>query len=101
MGSVMAALVVIWLIFAAVGAFMGMSKGHALLGLALGLVLGLIGVVMVALLPNRKTSGVMNGRKKNAVMCPWCLERISPAVRSCGHCFRPVTPSTGLRAARR
>jgi hypothetical protein len=98
----MAALVVIWLAFAAVGAFMGLSKGRALLGFILGLALGLIGVIIVALLPNRTAPGVMwNGRKRSSVLCPWCLARISPAVRSCGHCLRPVTPSTGLRAARR
>ena len=98
----MAALVVIWLVFAVVGAFMGLSKGRPFLGFVLALALGPIGVILVALLPNRAAPGMMwHERQKNAVRCKWCLERISPAVRSCGHCFRPVTPSSSLRAARR
>jgi hypothetical protein len=46
--------VVIWLVMAALGAWVGGRKQRPVLGLALGLVLGLIGVLIIALVPPRQ-----------------------------------------------
>ncbi len=44
------------LVFGAIGYFIGEKKGRALLGLVLGFLLGIIGVIIIALIPKAKTA---------------------------------------------
>jgi hypothetical protein len=52
------ALVVVWLLCAVVGLVVGQSKGRAGEGFVLGLLLGLIGILIIAVLPSKLTGGV-------------------------------------------
>ena len=44
------------LVFGAIGYFIGEKKGRTLLGLVLGFLLGIIGVIIIALIPKAKTA---------------------------------------------
>lgn len=47
----MGALIVIWLILGAIGAGIGAKKGRPWMGLALGVILGIFGVIIMLFVP--------------------------------------------------
>ncbi|HZP31208.1 MAG TPA: hypothetical protein VFC99_19820 [Acidimicrobiia bacterium] len=98
---VVLACVLIWLILVGVGFLVGTSKGRPVAGLVLGLLLGPIGVGLVATGPSRSaTRAGWRHPSRAQVMCPWCLERIPVVAKRCDHCLRPVTPPPATRLTR-
>lgn len=99
-----------WIAFGVVGWKLGDSKGRPGLGLALGLLLGIIGLVIVALLPSAKPHSTTDRWGTQAgwqppppvpqpaqwVQCPSCGQTISGAVGQCGYCHGAVRPSALL-----
>jgi hypothetical protein len=74
--------IVLWVIPIFVAIPQGRAKDRA--GLAYGLFLGWIGVVILAFLPPR-----MGDR---FVECPFCKERVRRDARVCAHCRRELGP---------
>jgi hypothetical protein len=113
---VAAALLVCLLFWAALGFVgwkLGDSKGRPGLGVALALLLGLLGLLIVALLPSAKprTDQEMWQQRLAGqswqpppptrapaqwVRCPSCGQTISGAVATCGYCQAAVRPSALL-----
>ncbi len=60
-------LILIWVAGVIVGALVGGSKGRAWTGAALGLVLGWLGVVIVALMPKTAERQIAEERQRRAV----------------------------------
>ena len=112
-----------WFIFTAVMALFGLigwaigkPKDRGDTGIILGLVLGPIGLVLVALLsptederhrraskwtatlpstpPGANAAGsVMPQPRDGRVPCPWCAERIMPGAKVCRYCSRELPAS--------
>jgi hypothetical protein len=106
-------LLLIWIACGVVGWKLGESKGRPALGLVLGILLGLLGLLIVALIPAANTRSDHElwqerqaGQSWHApppppqaaqwVRCPSCGQTISGAVGVCGYCQAAVRPSALL-----
>jgi hypothetical protein len=99
-------------ICAVIGAVVGQPRGHGGDGFALGLLLGPVGVIIVAVMtPTPQAAAIQQQRVNQAMQsvgagtraCPWCAEQIQPAALVCRHCNRDVSvllaPSAGTPAS--
>jgi hypothetical protein len=75
---------IVTVLFAALGWYIGEQRGRGSLGLILGLFLGPIGLLIVAVMEPAET-------RRGLRACPWCAERIQAAARICRYCGRDVT----------
>lgn len=82
-GGLLIGAVVLWVIPIFVAVSQGRAKDRA--GLAYGLFLGWLGVIILAVLPRRQ--GEMYGE------CPHCRENIRLDASVCSHCRRDVKPA--------
>ena len=105
LGSFILILVPLWLYFlGAIGRRIGSGKGHARAGWWLGLLLGPIGWLIVALIgPSsdsqaqqavRNTMAVESALSADSRACPWCAEKIKTSARLCRYCNREIEPAT-------
>jgi len=89
-----AAIFILWCVIGAVvGYAIGAPRGRASEGIGLGLILGVIGWVIVALLPpadsaTSPTAHVHEARRP----CPYCAELIQPDAVVCRFCGSQVEP---------
>lgn len=90
-GGLLIGAVVLWVIPIFVAVSQGRAKDRA--GLAYGLFLGWLGVIILAVLPSRR--GNLYGE------CPHCREDIRLDASVCPHCQRDVTPHTREELAAR
>ena len=78
--------IILWLIIGViVGAIIGDHKGRAGEGAVLGLILGPIGWLIVALGANHKL-------ERETRKCPFCAELVKREATICKHCHRELTP---------
>jgi hypothetical protein len=99
--------VILWIICSFAGWKIGDSKGHPALGFVLGFLLGLIGLVIIALVrpaqPRTYAYAPLPNSQQYApppkqvaapmYACPSCRAPISPAASMCGSCRTAVRPS--------
>ncbi len=76
--------VVLWAIFAWTGWTIGKSKGYAGGGLALGLLLGLIGIIIIACIPQSKEAKAAAAQRQYEIQ--------AEAARRTGYPFPPQPP---------
>lgn len=99
----MEAVLLVWLVCGFVGALVGSSKGKAGAGAVLGFLLGVIGLIIIAVM---KPSPEFEAKKAQQAggfapslgvpgtlrRCPSCAEDIQASANVCKHCGRDVTP---------
>ena len=100
-GIPVGALVSIWVFSGLLGAMIGSGKGKAGQGFLLGLLLGVIGLIIIAVIsPTPEAQAHRNAQVASAGAaltgasptrpCPWCAEPIKPQAVVCKHCGREV-----------
>jgi hypothetical protein len=106
----MAVLLIIWLACAFIGLLIGSNKGRPGAGFLLGLFLGFIGLIIIAVMsptPEAQAlrdqrvaaaSQALTGPAPTTRTCPWCAEQIQLQARVCKHCGRDVQPLGGALA---
>jgi hypothetical protein len=105
--QVSAAFVIAWAVCALVGWAIGNSKGRGTAGFFLGLLLGVIGLIIIAVMrPTPEYAAQRANTTARAPViapppppsspplraCPWCAEQIQPAAKICRYCQREVEP---------
>jgi len=87
---------IIWLSSPVIGYLIGKSKGREGAGLLLGLLLGPLGWLLVAVGPNYRNKQVMNiSEEKNN--CPYCKELIIKGAIKCKHCGSMLNTATNAK----
>jgi len=81
--------VILWLICAFIGMGIGKGKGKAGAGFALGLFLGPIGIIIIALMKENtakvEAEALASGEMRK---CPYCAELVKKEAKVCKHCGR-------------
>lgn len=80
-------LAIIWIICGIIGAIIGSRKGSGCAGVALGFLLGPLGIIIVL---------VMRGNRK---ACPHCKELIHSEATTCKHCGKDLRPGAASRSS--
>ena len=79
-------------VFAMITMFIASSKGHSIwLGLLSGFFLGIVGLIIVSMLPNNQPQNLSPLTK--TVQCPYCKEEIKYGATICKHCQSPLENS--------
>jgi len=94
--------VIVWVICAFIGMGIGKSKGKGGAGFALGLFLGPIGIIIIAVMKEDtvavESAAIASGGSRK---CPYCAELVKAEALICKHCGKelPVVEKPALSAA--
>jgi hypothetical protein len=84
--------IIIWLVCAVVSGSVGTRKGRTGLGWVLGILLGPIGLIIIAVVPENtervENTALLSGELKK---CPYCAELIKRQANVCRYCGREIT----------
>jgi hypothetical protein len=78
------------LVCGSAGAVLGAGKGRAGVGLALGLFLGVIGIIIIVLLPATEEQAALDKLRSGRKKCPFCAELVRGEAVMCKHCSQPI-----------
>ncbi len=78
-------------LFALIGGAIGKAKDRTALGVVLGFLLGLLGVIIVAVIPNRN-------KVRNARQCPKCCAPIAKGAWVCRTCGAQASDQGTVRS---
>lgn len=82
---------VFWVAPIWIAASLGKSRGRYLLGFVLGIALGWIGVIIIAILePTAEFRREMD--LQEGFPCPFCMEPVRNGASVCPHCRRDLPP---------
>lgn len=87
------AFLVIWIVMGFIGMAIGSSKGRGGFGFLMGLLLGFIGWIIVAVMPEAKQAPTTVAGTPTNVVCPHCRAPIDRRASVCATCRRDVKPS--------
>jgi hypothetical protein len=74
-------------VFGAVGQAIGARRGmRPIKGVLIGLILGPIGWILLALLPTSEEEQVRANRQQGRKRCPQCAEWVQRGAKVCPHC---------------
>lgn len=100
--SLAALIVIACFVSGLIGAAIGGSRGRALPGFFLGAIFGILGWIVIAVMPAttrvearraQALADATNGSPADVLrVCPWCAEGIQPAAVVCRFCGRDVHP---------
>jgi len=93
--GVMLVAVVVWLACAFAGQVIGKAKGYPGAGFAIGFLLGVLGVIIVALLPKTeavKAAEARRGYEAQVAAAQWQYQIQAEAARRAGYPFPPQPP---------
>ncbi len=88
---------ILWVAPIWAAASLGKSRGRLGLGLLLGIVLGWIGVLLIAVLgqtPEAQRAALL----KEGFPCPFCQEPVRNGATVCPHCQRDLPPTPPFHA---
>lgn len=83
--------IIVWVVSIFIASSIGSKKGRGGLGTVLGLLLGIFGVIIIAILsPDPKHQEQESLASGEMIQCPDCAEPIRSEAKVCKHCGRSL-----------
>lgn len=90
MGVLIVFILVVWIMPAVIAWQIGVHKGKQGAGALLGIFLGWLGVLIIALVSATDDARRARALESGFVACPFCLEMVRQGATACPHCQREI-----------
>ena len=94
MGALIFFIVFAWITPAAIAWQIGANKGKQDTGALLGVFLGWLGVLIIAVMSPTDAARRTRAMESGFTACPFCLEMVRHGATACPHCQRDISDST-------